>query len=64
VPDLELTEQAVIGTLRQFSDRYHDPQCWAAKKIYAHNRIWFADANEAEAEGRVPCSICGGRVPK
>lgn len=40
------------------SDKYHDHECRAAKKILPENEIWFASEDEAKASGYSRCGIC------
>jgi len=40
------------------SDKYHYPDCRAAKKIKPGNLITFASSEEARARGYSPCGIC------
>jgi hypothetical protein len=49
---------AYVGS--SMSTRYHDPSCVWAKEIDGERRVWFADAEEAEAAGYSPCGTCLG----
>ena len=43
----------------QHSDVYHYEECHYARGIAAENRVYFSDAQEAEAAGYRPCLVCG-----
>jgi len=45
-----------VGSIK--SNKYHYPNCRAAKNIKDENKIWFASSEDARAHGYVPCSIC------
>jgi hypothetical protein len=45
-----------VGSIN--SDKYHFPDCRCAQKIKPENRIWFANAEDARAQGYVPCKVC------
>jgi hypothetical protein len=40
------------------SNRYHRPDCRYAIKIKPENRVYFANADEAERQGYLPCKTC------
>lgn len=40
------------------SDKYHDYECRAAKKILPENEVWFFSESEAQAAGYSRCGIC------
>jgi hypothetical protein len=40
------------------SNRYHRPDCRYAIKIKPENRVYFANAEEAERQGYLPCKTC------
>lgn len=40
------------------SDKYHDYECRAAKKILPENEIWFSSEEDAQAAGYSRCGIC------
>lgn len=40
------------------SDKYHDYECRAAKKILAENEIWFSSEDQAKDAGYSRCGIC------
>ncbi len=40
------------------SNKYHRPDCRFAVKIKPENRIYFANAEEAERQGYQPCKTC------
>lgn len=42
------------------SDKYHLPWCSGAARIKEENKVWFADAAEAERFGYTPASNCPG----
>jgi len=45
-----------VGSIK--SNKYHYPNCSAAKKIKPENEIWFSSSADAHAHGYVPCGIC------
>ncbi|MHC1631792.1 MAG: Ada metal-binding domain-containing protein [Methanotrichaceae archaeon] len=45
-----------VGSIN--SNKYHYPDCRYAQKIKPENRIWFADSEDARAQGYVPCKVC------
>ena len=40
------------------SNKYHNPSCRWVKKILPENEIWFDSAEDAEAQGYLPCGTC------
>lgn len=40
------------------SDKYHYPDCSAAKRIKAANLVTFSSSSDARAQGYSPCGIC------
>lgn len=40
------------------SDKYHDYECRAAKKILPENEVWFSSEADAQAAGYSRCGIC------
>lgn len=40
------------------STKYHDYECWAAKKILPENEIWFSSEEDAQAAGYSRCGNC------
>lgn len=40
------------------SDKYHDYECRAAKKILPENEVWFSSETDAQAAGYSRCGIC------
>lgn len=47
---------AYVGS--SLSTKYHDPSCVWAEEIDGDRRVWFDDAEEAEAAGYAPCGEC------
>lgn len=45
-----------LGSLE--SDKYHNFECRAAKKILPENEIWFSSEESAKAAGYSRCGIC------
>jgi methylphosphotriester-DNA--protein-cysteine methyltransferase len=54
--DILVKEEMFIGSTK--SDKYHYPDCRAAKNIKPENKIWFSSSEDARAHGYVPCGIC------
>jgi len=48
--------EAYLGSSE--SDKYHDYECRAAKKILPENEVWFSSVEDASAQGYEPCGIC------
>ncbi|MGN1007708.1 MAG: Ada metal-binding domain-containing protein [Butyricicoccus sp.] len=42
----------------QYSDKYHLSTCVSAQKIQPENRIYYASAADAAAQGLTPCKKC------
>ncbi|MGM9612195.1 MAG: Ada metal-binding domain-containing protein [Butyricicoccus sp.] len=42
----------------QYSDKYHFSSCVSAQKIQPENRIYYASAADAAAQGLTPCKKC------
>jgi competence protein ComEC len=40
------------------SDKYHYPDCSAAKRIKAANLVTFSSSSDARGQGYMPCGIC------
>lgn len=40
------------------SDKYHDYECRAAKKILPKNEVWFDSEDQAKSRGYSRCGIC------
>jgi hypothetical protein len=49
-------EGRYVGSIT--SNKYHRPDCRYAVKISPENRIWFADALDAQSKGYIPCKVC------
>lgn len=51
---------AAIGSLvgSTSSNKYHRPDCRFAVKIKPENRVYFANAKEAQRQGYQPCRTC------
>lgn len=54
--DILVKEGMFVGSIK--SDKYHYPNCRAAKNIKPENEIWFSSSADARAHGYVPCGIC------
>lgn len=54
--DILVKEGMFVGSIK--SDKYHYPDCRAAKNIKPENEIWFSSSADARAHGYAPCSIC------
>jgi len=50
------TEGKYVGSSE--SDKYHYPDCRYAESISTENLIGFEDADDATAQGYVPCGVC------
>lgn len=50
------SEKSYVGSIK--SNKYHYPDCRAAKKIKPENEIWFSSSEDARAHGYEPCGIC------
>lgn len=50
------SEKVFVGSIK--SNKYHYPDCRAAKRIAPGNEIWFSSSADARAHGYVPCGIC------
>jgi methylphosphotriester-DNA--protein-cysteine methyltransferase len=46
------------------SDVYHYPSCTYAQRIKPENKIWFADAADAQSHGYRPCKVCHPPIPE
>jgi len=40
------------------SDKYHNPSCEWAQKIYPSNEVWFSGKSDASAKGYIACKVC------
>lgn len=47
---------SLVGSIT--SKKYHLPNCSYALKIKPENKIYFADAEEAQRQGYQPCKVC------
>jgi hypothetical protein len=54
--DILVKDGMFVGSTK--SDKYHYPDCRAAKNIKPENEIWFSSSADARANGYVPCGIC------
>lgn len=50
----------VVGGRRK--EKFHDPHCAYASTLYLHgaNRVVYASARKARADGMIPCRLCLG----
>jgi len=54
-PSLQ-TQHQYVGNIN--SNKYHYPDCKWAQKIKPGNEVWFSSAQDAQAQGYVPCKVC------
>ena len=54
--DREWKEGYLLGS--RDSDKYHDRECSAARKITPENEIWFESEEAAKEAGYSRCGIC------